>query len=212
MGPPGAGKGTQARVLEQRYGSKQISTGDILREQRTAGTELGKKAEGFMQRGELVPDDLIVDMIERELERHPSGFVMDGFPRTPAQAVAFDAMLARKGWTLDAVVLFEADRATLVSRLSARWSNPRTGRTYNTLTNPPKSAGICDDDGGPLVQRADDRPDTVAKRLDVYDKQTRPLIYYYRKTGKLVEVDALKSVDDVARQIAAAVALERTAG
>lgn len=212
LGPPGAGKGTQARVLEQRYGSKQISTGDILREQRTAGTELGKKAEGFMQRGELVPDDLIVDMIERELERHPSGFVMDGFPRTPAQAVAFDAMLARKGWTLDAVVLFEADRATLVSRLSARWSNPRTGRTYNTLTNPPKSAGICDDDGGPLVQRADDRPDTVAKRLDVYDKQTRPLIDYYRKTGKLVEVDALKSVDDVARQIAAAVALERTAG
>lgn len=212
LGPPGAGKGTQARLIEQRYGAKQISTGDILREQRLAGTALGKKAEGFMLSGELVPDDLILEMIEGELERHPSGFVMDGFPRTPAQAVAFDAMLARKNWTLDAVVLFEADRATLVSRLSARWSNPRTGRTYNTLTNPPKTAGIDDDDGGPLMQRADDRSETVAKRLDVYDDQTRPLIEYYRKGCKLAEVDALASVDDVARQIAAAVALERAAG
>lgn len=212
LGPPGAGKGTQARLLEQRYGAKQISTGDILREQRLAGTPLGKKAEGFMLSGELVPDDLILAMIEGELERHPSGFVMDGFPRTPAQAVAFDAMLARKGWRLDAVVLFEADRATLVSRLSARWSNPRTGRTYNTLTNPPQTPGIDDDDGGPLMQRADDRPETVTKRLDVYDEQTRPLIEYYRKSAKLVEVDALASVDDVARQIAAAVTLERAAG
>lgn len=212
LGPPGAGKGTQARLLEQRYGAKQISTGDILREQRAAGTELGKRAEVFMQRGELVPDDLIVDMIGGELERYPTGFVMDGFPRTPAQAVAFDAMLASKGWTLDGVVLFEADRATLVSRVSARWSNPRTGRTYNALTNPPKTAGLDDEDGGPLVQRADDRPDTVAKRLDVYDKQTRPLIDYYRKSGKLVEVDALQSVDDVAGQIASAVTLERAAG
>ena len=211
LGPPGAGKGTQARLLEQRYGAKQISTGDILREQRAAGTALGKQAQGFMQRGELVPDDLIVDMIEGELERHPSGFVMDGFPRTPAQAVAFDAMLARKGWTLDAVVLFEAGRDTLVSRLSARWTNPRTGRTYNTLTNPPKAPEVDDDDGGPLMQRADDRPDTVAKRLDVYDEQTLPLVEYYAKSGKLVKVDALQSVEDVARHIAAAVALERRA-
>lgn len=211
LGPPGAGKGTQARLLEERYGAKQISTGDILREQRAAGTELGQKAQGFMQRGELVPDDLIIDMIEGELERHPSGFVMDGFPRTPAQAVAFDAMLARKGWSLDAVVLFEAGRATLVSRLSARWTNPRTGRTYNTLTHPPRVPGIDDDDGGPLMQRADDRAETVAKRLDVYDEQTLPLVEYYRKSGKLVKVDALQSVEDVARQIAAAVALERRA-
>ena len=135
--------------------------------------------------------------------------MLDGFPRTVAQAQAFDAMLAREGWALDGVVLFETNRETLVSRLSARWSNPRSGRTYNSLTNPPKVAGICDDDGGPLIQRVDDLPETVAKRLDVYDVQTRPLIEYYRKTGKLVEVDALKSVDDVAAAIRSSIAMER---
>lgn len=209
LGPPGAGKGTQARILEQRFGVKQISTGDILREHRAAGTNLGKQAEGYMQRGELVPDDLIVDMIAHELSRNPTGFVLDGFPRTVAQAQAFDAMLAREGWALDGVVLFETNRETLVSRLSARWSNPRSGRTYNSLTNPPKVSGVCDDDGGPLIQRVDDLPETVAKRLDVYDVQTRPLIEYYRKTGKLVEVDALKSVDDVAAAIRSSIAMER---
>jgi adenylate kinase len=208
LGPPGAGKGTQARVLEQRLNVKQISTGDILRQHRAIGTALGKQAEGYMQRGELVPDDVIVDMIAAELEKHPTGFVLDGFPRTVAQAEALDALLAARGWPLDAVVSFDADRGTLVSRLSARWSNPRTGRTYNTVTNPPKKAGIDDADGGPLVQRADDRPETVAKRLDVYDAQTRPLIEYYRKTGKLVEVDALKRVPDVTRQLMQSIGME----
>ena len=188
-------------MLEERFGVQQVSTGDILREQRVQGTPLGRQAEGYMQRGELVPDALILEMIAGELERHPSGFVMDGFPRTVAQAERFDAMLADKNWPLDAVVLFDADRATLVSRLSARWSNPRNGRTYNALTNPPKRAGIDDVDGGPLIQRADDQPETVAKRLDVYDAQTRPLIEYYRKTGKLVEVDALRSVPEVSAQL-----------
>jgi len=205
LGPPGAGKGTQARILEERFGAKQISTGDILREQRAAGTPLGKQAEGYMQRGELVPDDLIIDMIAGELEKYPSGFILDGFPRTVAQAEAFDATLVRKQWRLDAVVLFEADRATLISRLSARWSNPRNGRTYNTLTNPPKRAGIDDADGGPLVQRVDDQPATVAKRLDVYDAQTRPLVDYYRKAGKLVELDALQRVGDVTAQLLRAI-------
>ena len=208
LGPPGAGKGTQARILEQRFGAKQISTGDILREQRTAGTPLGKQAEGYMQRGELVPDDLIISMIEHELEQHPSGFIMDGFPRTVAQAEAFDALLARKNWPLDAVILFDADRATLISRLSARWSNPRNGRTYNTITNPPKVAGIDDEDGGPLVQRADDLPETVAKRLDVFTDQTLPLVQYYRDSGKLVHVNGLLDVDAVAREITDAIGLE----
>ncbi len=188
-------------MLQERFGVGQVSTGDILREQRSEGTPLGQQAEGYMQRGELVPDALILEMIASELEKHPSGFVMDGFPRTVAQAESFDAMLARKKWPLDAVVLFDADRATLVSRLSSRWSNPRNGRTYNTLTNPPKRAGIDDADGGPLIQRVDDRPETVVKRLDVYDAQTRPLIEYYRKTGKLVEVDALRSVPEVSAQL-----------
>jgi adenylate kinase len=208
LGPPGAGKGTQARILERRFGVKQISTGDILREHRAAGTPLGKQAEGYMQRGELVPDNLIVDMVVGELEKHPSGFILDGFPRTVAQAEALDAMLERKGWPLDAVVQFDADRGTLVSRLSARWSNPRNGRTYNAVTNPPKTAGIDDEDGGPLIQRVDDLPETVAKRLDVYDAQTRPLIEYYRKTGKLAEIDALRSVPEVASQLMQSIGME----
>jgi adenylate kinase len=208
LGPPGAGKGTQARILEQRFGVKQISTGDILREHRAQGTELGKQAEGYMLRGDLVPDALIIDMIGHELEKYPSGFIMDGFPRTVTQAVAFDALLQSKGWPLDAVVLFNANRDTLISRLSARWSNPRNGRTYNTLTNPPKTAGFDDEDGGPLIQRNDDRPETVAKRLDVYDEQTMPLVDYYRQAGKLVEVNGLLSVHDVAHQMMHAIGME----
>ena len=208
LGPPGAGKGTQARILAGRFGTAQISTGDILRDHRARGTELGNEAEGYMQRGELVPDALMVDMIGNELENHTSGFIMDGFPRTVAQAQAFDALLSRKGWPLDAVVLFDADRQTLITRLSARWSNPRNGRTYNATTNPPRSAGVDDEDGGPLIQREDDRPETVAKRLDVYDAQTRPLIEYYRKSGKLIEIDGLQNVDNVARQMLQAIRME----
>jgi len=203
LGPPGAGKGTQARILEERYGAAQISTGDILRQNREHQTELGKTADGFMQRGELVPDDLIIQMVEAELPRHPGGFIMDGFPRTVAQAQAFDALLARKGIALDAVILFEVDRDTLVRRLSARWTNPRTGRTYNALSDPPRTAGIDDEDGGPLVQRDDDKPQTVEKRLAVYQKQTAPLIDYYKRQGKLVEIDGLAPVEDVTQAIVA---------
>lgn len=200
LGPPGAGKGTQARVLEQRFGARQISTGDILREHRKQQTELGKQAQEFMRCGDLVPDDLIVKMIVGELD--PSrGFIMDGFPRTVAQAQAFDALLKSKGLDLGAVVLFNADRETLVRRLSARWSNPRNGRTYNTLTNPPKVAAFDDEDGGPLMQREDDKAETVQKRLDVFNDQTTPLIEYYRNTGKLVEVNGLLAVAAVTHEI-----------
>jgi adenylate kinase len=209
LGPPGAGKGTQARLLRQRFGLKQISTGDILRENCAQGTALGLRAEGCMRRGELVPDAIIIAMIEQELRDCPSGFVMDGFPRTVAQARALDNLLALRGWPLDAVLLFEADRATLVARLSARWTNPRTGRTYNSITDPPKVAGIDNDDGGPLVQREDDLAETVAKRLTVYDEQTRPLVDYYRRAGKLKAIDALRSVDEVAAEIAGAIGVEQ---
>jgi adenylate kinase len=208
LGPPGAGKGTQARILEHEFAAKQLSTGDLLREHRVQGTELGKSAEGYMQRGELVPDDLIISMIEGELEKLPGGFIMDGFPRTVAQAQAFDAMLARKSWPLDAVVLFDADRNTLIERLASRWINPRNGRTYNALTNPPRVAGIDDEDGGDLKQRDDDKAATVAKRLDVYDEQTRPLVDYYRKTGKLVELDGLRDVASVTHMLMHALGVE----
>jgi adenylate kinase len=208
LGPPGAGKGTQARLLHERFGLEQISSGDILRDNLARGTELGKQAQGYMQRGQLVPDGIVIAMIERELARAPEGFVLDGFPRTVAQAQALDALLARRGTPLDAAVYFKGERSALVARLAARWTNPRNGRTYNALTSPPKVAGIDDEDGGALVQREDDRPETVAKRLEVYDRQTRPLVQYYRKAGKLVEVDALASVNAVAERIAASLGAE----
>lgn len=203
LGPPGAGKGTQAQILQQRFGVKQISTGDILRENRNAGTQLGKLAEQYMLSGQLVPDEVIIKMIEAELNKLSGGFIMDGFPRTVAQAEAFDALLHQKNMALDGVVLFDADRETLFTRLTARWTNPRTGKTYNTITNPPRIAGIDDEDGGPLVQREDDKPETVTKRLDVYEKQTAPLIAYYRGTGDLMEVNALASVDAVTEELVA---------
>lgn len=203
LGPPGAGKGTQAQILQQRFGAKQISTGDILRENRNKGTELGKLAESYMDSGALVPDEVIIKMIEAELQKLDDGFIMDGFPRTVAQAQAFDALLKSRNTPLDAVVLFECNQETLFTRLTARWVNPRTGRSYNTVTSPPRVAGVCDDDGGPLVQREDDKPETVSKRLDVYQRQTAPLIDYYRGTGKLIELNALNSVDNVTAELIA---------
>ncbi|HET9393016.1 MAG TPA: adenylate kinase [Candidatus Rubrimentiphilum sp.] len=208
LGPPGAGKGTQSRLLTKRFGARHISTGDILREHRVAGTELGGLAEGFMSRGELLPDELILKMIEGEIDRSPRGFIMDGFPRTVAQAEAFDALMERTGVHLDGVVLFDVDRDTLVTRLTSRWTNPLTGRSYNAITNPPPGPGMRDEDGTELIQREDDKAETVRKRLDVYQEQTEPLVTYYRKRGKLVKVDGLAPVEDVTRQIVSALSPE----
>jgi adenylate kinase len=154
-----------------------------------------------MVSGALVPDEVIIKMIEAELEKLQGGFIMDGFPRTVAQAQAFDELLEKRNAPLDAVVLFNADRETLFTRLTARWTNPRTGKSYNAITNPPRVAGVDDEDGGSLVQREDDKPETVTKRLDVYERQTAPLIDYYRAAGKLIDINALAPVDDVTREI-----------
>jgi adenylate kinase len=204
LGPPGAGKGTQAKIVEDRLAAPQISTGDLLRRHVADGTPLGKEAKAYMESGGLVPDSVILGMMESRLSEE-GGFILDGFPRTVAQAEALDAILARLHKPLTAVLLFEADRPALVARLTGRWSNPRTGKTYHAVLNPPRVPGICDDDGGPLVQRNDDTPDVVEKRLVTYDRQTAPLIDYYAHTGLLHRVDALASIEAVTAQVLQAV-------
>jgi adenylate kinase len=201
LGPPGAGKGTQAKILEDRFGYRQISTGDILRRHRRENTPLGKEAQRYMDAGKLVPDDLIIRMMEGELA-NAENVIVDGFPRTIPQAEAFDALLVRKGLGAVAVV-FDVDYAVLTQRITGRWSNPRTGRVYHATFNPPKVAGVDDEDGGPLVQREDDRAEVVTKRLAEYDEKTAPLIAYYEKQGNTVRVNGLGEIDDVTRAVVA---------
>ncbi len=201
LGPPGAGKGTQAKILEDRFGYKQISTGDILRRNRAEKTALGLEAQSFMDAGKLVPDDLIIRMMEAELA-HAENVIVDGFPRTIPQAEAFDALLAAKGLSAVAVV-FDVDYSVLTERITGRWSNPRTGRVYHTKFSPPRVAGIDDEDGGPLVQRPDDSAEVVTKRLAEYDEKTAPLIAYYEKQGETIRVNGLGEIDDVTASIVA---------
>ena len=204
LGPPGAGKGTQAKVLEEKFGMRQISTGDILRHNRRMGTALGKEAQSFMDAGQLVPDDLIIRMMEPELASD-GGKLLDGFPRTVAQAEALDALLVKHGADAATAILFSVDIDVMKERVSGRWTNPRTGRTYHDKFNPPKVDGVDDEDGGPLVQRDDDKPEAVATRLDVYEKQTTPLIGYYEKSGRLAKIDALAPIAGVSKEIVALV-------
>jgi len=201
LGPPGAGKGTQAKILEDRFGYRQISTGDILRRHRTEKTALGLEAQGYMDAGKLVPDDLVIRMVEAELA-HADNVIVDGFPRTIPQAQAFDALLDAKGLTSVAVI-FDVDYSVLIERITGRWSNPRTGRVYHAKFNPPQAAGIDDEDGGPLVQRPDDAADVVTKRLVEYDEKTAPLIAHYEQHGDFVHVDGLGEIADVTRAIIA---------
>jgi adenylate kinase len=199
LGPPGAGKGTQAKLIEDRFAHRQISTGDLLRAHRVNKTALGLEAQSYMDDGKLVPDDLIIRMMEHELG-NAHNVIVDGFPRTVAQAEAFDALLAAKGLAAKALV-FDVDQAVLMERLTGRWTNPRTGRVYHTIFNPPKTPGIDDDDGGELIQRPDDRAETIEKRLREYDEKTAPLIDYYGRAGKAVHVDALADIDVVTGEI-----------
>jgi adenylate kinase len=207
LGGPGAGKGTQAQILQSHFGYRQISTGDLLREHRNRGTELGQAAQGFMQRGELVPDELIIKMVEGEL-RDDAAVLFDGFPRTVAQAEALDALLQARGRGLPQAVYFQIGRPALEERLLGRWTNPRTGRVYHEKFNAPKVAGIDDEDGGPLIQREDDKPETIKKRLDVFEAQTMPLVEYYNRSGRLEAIDATQPVQAVTHHLLHAIGVE----
>lgn len=200
LGGPGAGKGTQAQILQKHFGYRQISTGDLLRTHKKNGTELGKAAEGYMTRGDLVPDDLIIKMVEGELGDDAALF--DGFPRTVAQAKALDELLTQRGRGVPGVVYFQAPRAILEERLLGRWTNPRTGRVYHEKFNPPHVPGICDEDGGPLEQRPDDKAEIIKKRLDVFEAETMPLVAFYEANPeRFVAIDATQDMDDVTHEL-----------
>jgi adenylate kinase len=192
IGPPGSGKGTQAKLLCDRLGLVHIGTGDILREAIRLGTPAGRQAEPYVNSGKLVPDALVNDLVADRFRRddRPERFVMDGYPRTLAQAASFDQVLRQEFLDLTAVVLLQVDDEEIIRRLSGRWSCPKAGclATYHLITKPPRVPGICDNDGTPLVQREDDREETMRLRLRVYHENVRELIPHYRAQGLLREV------------------------
>jgi adenylate kinase len=204
LGPPGAGKGTQAKRLEASRGLIQLSTGDMLRQAVAAGTEQGKKAKAVMERGELVSDDIVVGIVADAL-RGPiavKGYVLDGFPRNVAQAKALDHILETMGLRLDAVVNMEVDDEALIERLAGRYTCASCGKGYHDTLEKPKIAGVCDNCGDTeFVRRADDAPATVRSRLAIYHQQTKPLIEYYASKGKLRSIDGMAGIDAVTRQI-----------
>lgn len=199
LGPPGAGKGTQAKRLEDHFRIPQISTGDMLRRAVQEGTPLGKQANEFMERGELVPDDLMVGIVEERITHDDcaTGCLFDGFPRTAGQAEALDTMLAGRHLALDAAVTLEVPREELLRRLSGRRTCEACAAMYHVISNPPKREGVCDRCGGDLFQRADDREETIRARLDVYDRWAKPLQQFYRHRGLLREIDGTGSADGV---------------
>ncbi|MHB0869672.1 MAG: adenylate kinase [Chloroflexota bacterium] len=208
LGAPGAGKGTQADVVARRLGLVDIATGDVLREAVRRGTELGKQVKEYMERGELVPDALVVHLVVDRLSQPDvaKGAVLDGFPRNTAQAEALDQALSKRGARVDAAIYLKVSEPELVARLAARWECGSCKVPYHEWTNPPRKPGICDRCGGALTQRPDDRPETVRRRLQVYFEQTAPVLEYYRKRGVLVEVDGERPIPEVTEQVMAAIA------
>jgi len=209
LGPPGAGKGTQAQRLQQERGMVQLSTGDMLRAAVASGSDLGKKAKGIMERGELVPDELMVGLIEDRIARPDcaKGFILDGFPRTQAQAEALDRMLGTSGARLDRVVEMEVDEAALTERIVGRFSCAKCGTGYHDKFKRPKVEGVCDVCGNKeFTRRKDDNAETVKTRMAAYRAQTEPLLPYYGARGVLRKVDGMASMDTVYRQISAVLA------
>lgn len=203
LGPPGVGKGTQAKIVAKQSGLVHISSGDLFRENIKNRTELGQLAESYINKGELVPDDVTIEMVKDRITRSgcKSGAVLDGFPRTPVQADATKAMLNEIGEDIDIVPYITAPDEILVERLSGRWTCRKSGHIFHTTFNPPLNEGVCDFDGSELYQRDDDKVETVKNRIQVYLKQTSPLIAYYREEGKLVEVQGNQAIEDVTRDL-----------
>lgn len=205
LGPPGAGKGTQAKRLEERYGLVQLSTGDMLRAERNSGSALGRKVQAIMDAGQLVSDDIIIDLIADRIDRAGGkGLILDGFPRTVPQAEALDRMLAEKGQALDRVIEMTVDEPALIKRIAGRFSCAKCGASYHDLNHRPKRKGVCDMCGShDFVRRADDNPEAIKTRLDAYRRQTAPILPYYRNKGILRQVDGMADMDSVTRQIEA---------
>ncbi|HNM35900.1 MAG TPA: adenylate kinase [Anaerolineales bacterium] len=206
LGPPGVGKGTQARILSEETGLMHVSSGDLFRENLKNQTELGKLAKSFMDKGELVPDDVTINMIKDRISRPDckAGAVLDGFPRTPAQADALEVMLKSFEGAVNAVPYITAAEHILVERASGRWTCRANGHIYHEKFNPPKQARVCDIDGSEVYQRDDDKVETVTKRIRVYLEQTMPLVEYYRKAGKLIEIDGTQAVEEVTKVLLSA--------
>lgn len=204
LGPPGAGKGTQAARLEDKYGIKQLSTGDMLRAAVASGSEVGQQAKAVMERGELVSDDIVIGVISERIDQDDvaDGYILDGFPRTEAQAVALAKLLAAKGSKLDVVVEMQVDDAALVERISGRFTCAKCGEGYHDKFKTPAREGVCDKCGSTeFKRRADDNAETVASRLKVYHEQTAPLIAYYREQGLLRSIDGMAEIDSVTRAL-----------
>ena len=207
LGPPGAGKGTQAALLAERFGAAHVSTGDLLRGAAAKGTDLGLKAKEYMDAGELVPDELVLGLLRERLEARDarSGFVLDGFPRTLAQAQELAELLDDMGRQMNAAVAIEVDDELIVKRLSARWSCPKCGRVYNMLSSPPKVDRQCDADATPLVQRHDDEREVIKNRLDIFREATMPVVRFYLLRGLVRKVDGDGTTDQVLKRILAKV-------
>ncbi|MEE8276554.1 MAG: adenylate kinase [Alphaproteobacteria bacterium] len=202
LGPPGAGKGTQAQRLERDRGLVQLSTGDMLRAAVASGSELGRRAKAVMDSGALMPDDIMVRIIAERIGGIDTGFILDGFPRTPAQAMALDAMLAEKGLGLDAVIEIQVDEEALIERIAGRFSCVKCGAGYHDKFQRPERDGVCDRCGGSeFVRRSDDTAEAMRTRLEAYRRQTEPILPYYRDKGILKAVDGMAEIDGVTRQI-----------
>lgn len=204
LGPPGAGKGTQAKQLEQRHGLVQLSTGDMLRAAVAAGTELGKKAGAIMERGELVPDEIVIGLIAERMDadKGGKGFILDGFPRTIPQAEALDRLMAERGKKVDRVIVMAVDDDALVTRITGRFTCATCGEGYHDVFKKPKVEGVCDRCGGiTFSRRADDTEEVVRARLKAYHAQTKPLIGYYEAQGKVRSVDGMADIETVQKEI-----------